>query len=124
MKSDKEVFKELWVWLSENPDAHKQDWPGWNDPEVDPDIKAYNHCPACRVAQNKFGTGHAFRYCFYCPINEAAKALNGDQGVRCLHGLYAKWAAYGKEFLDSKHCRDAEGRKAVAKLISELEWKE
>ena len=40
------LHRELWGWLSENPDKSKEEWTGWEkfDPE---EVNAYTFCFAC-----------------------------------------------------------------------------
>ena len=51
--------KELWNWLSENPDKTKEDWPGWKINE-----HMDNNCFLCGYVDMVVGGG-----CFDCPIS-------------------------------------------------------
>lgn len=45
------LHRELWDWLSKNPNEDKEDWPGWKDFDEDK-VRANIHCFACAFTGN------------------------------------------------------------------------
>lgn len=76
IKFDHKHHRELWDWLSKNPDKGKEDWVGWkyNGGTVG-EVKA--GCFACEADSKESGD------CESCPICE----FDGQ----CLNGLYHRW---------------------------------
>ncbi len=76
IKFDHKHHRELWDWLSKNPDKEKADWVGWkvNGGAVE---EAQAACFACEADSKESGD------CKSCPICE----LDGQ----CLSGLYYRW---------------------------------
>ena len=110
-----ELHKEMWMWLSENPDKEKLDWPGWENVELCKDeVSAFLDCTRCFACtwdkiNNKtdlLPKGD------YCPINKGLTC--GYVTFRCLDGLYDEWF----HCWFSKKDRKAE----LAKQIAELPW--
>jgi hypothetical protein len=69
--------KELWQWLSEDPNRKKEDWPGFNS-----DQQVFNHCFACDyIVKNDLGCESN------CPLiwpdNKRCYDINCD--------LYSRW---------------------------------
>jgi hypothetical protein len=79
----RELHRELWQWLADNPDKGKTDWPGWKRRSEDPEIdEAYRHascCFSCLCA----GFEKILRTCRKCPCDWGAR--------RCGPGHYGRW---------------------------------
>ena len=77
------LHKEMWLWLAENPEAAKSDWPRWN--ETDVVGKAIHHCFACSALEE----GATAHDCERCPL------LWGTPTNQCIgdeyNGLYEQW---------------------------------
>jgi hypothetical protein len=134
MKSDKEVFKELWSWLAENPNNEKSEWPGFEDPQVRGRYMEESYCPACKCARERqlrlviSGDTEAGNesMCRQCPLMKSAyeKAVevfrtgkyNRDnmRNMYCLAGLFMNWMG---TVISADRVRFAE-------LIRDLEWEE
>jgi hypothetical protein len=93
----KELHKELWYWLAENPFKYKLDWPRWmrNGGDI-PDFFG-GHCFACEVSLS----------CLDCAIDWGT-FLCGDQD-----SIYKKWENARTKALKSKY----------AKQIAERPWR-
>lgn len=85
------AHKELWEWLSEHPEAEKDEWPGWSE-YIEPDD--HSCCFACAHRwYRELGT------CELCLIDWGTYSeydMNGDlvsMPVTCCqrHTLYSKW---------------------------------
>lgn len=74
------AHKELWNWLSENPDKEKADWPGWKHNGGQYYSRA--DCFCCDYARPITIPGD-----YYCPL---CTSCNGTIGW-CLDGLYYQW---------------------------------
>lgn len=88
--------RELWDWMVHNPDAEKQDWPGWEKYGIC-DAWIFNFCFACETME---GIG-----CKKCPLFEIPCMDRGS--------LYLAW-------------KNATGEKKVtyAEFIRDLPVKE
>ena len=58
------ICRELWLWLAENPDCFKQDWPKW---------KEYGHfhaqCPCCEYVKREHANPvDVYLRCSACPL--------------------------------------------------------
>lgn len=47
--------RELWDWLSKNPDMDKRDWPGWKKYAIR-DAWTLNYCFACKAARDQLAS--------------------------------------------------------------------
>lgn len=103
------AHRDLWLWLSENPERWKADWPGWKTYRNPP----VSFCFACQytvdVSQH-YGLRQSIRCCF-CPLDWPGK--------RCVFGtstgLYDLWS----ESSPSSHVRSK-----LARDIAELPVKD
>jgi hypothetical protein len=102
----RDLHRELWGWLADNPDKGKTDWPGWKRRSEDPEIdEAYNHaicCFSCLCA----GREEGLRACRKCPCDWGADRCGGT-------GHYGCW------FCSSDHAE----RRRLALLIRDA-WPE
>lgn len=71
------LHKEMWQWLSDNPNKNKRDWPRWKHNGGDIE-KSVGNCFAC-----KYSIYFGYR-CKYCPFNI-------DTSKSCLNDLYIEW---------------------------------
>jgi hypothetical protein len=98
------MHKELWNWLSLNPDKEKEDWPGWDylsEPEE------YSHCFACQYA-DCIPEAPA---CANCPLIWPS---TDSSHTSCTDSIYLEW----------KECIDLEQKSILAKQIANLPVKE
>lgn len=66
------LHRELWGWLAENPEAEKEDWPGWKK-DYGFDIGEQDYCFCCAYVEQK----NVVSPCRYCPLKW------GKDGVYC-----------------------------------------
>ena len=92
------AHKELWTWLSENPEKGKGDWPGWDNTGL-----ILNLCFACE---------YLCAACSSCPL--LWPKVKGEGRVCHSGGLYEKWVI----------SRDVESRSSLALQIANLPVKE
>lgn len=89
--------KALWMWLSENPNKEKEDWPKWlNIPSMD------NDCFACEIANCD---------CEDCPI--IWPTIDYDNNYPSCENIFGAW---DDEILLAK-------RSMLARYIANLPWK-
>ena len=99
-----EKHRELWDWLSKNPDKWKFDWPKWskNGGEVE---RLLNYCFACEYAGQIKEEGNI---CFYCPLDWP--------GVNCILGIREERGLYR----DYREEKNPYKRKKLAEQIRDL----
>lgn len=54
--------RDMWLWLSENPNRKKEDWIGWANSDFSDRV---NHCFACGYTIRKCGEAD----CKFCPLD-------------------------------------------------------
>lgn len=97
--------REMWLWLSENPDKEKRDWPGWkyhNDNNFDP--TKHQHCFLCGYVS----VAYEEESCHACPL---------DWGISesCEDGIGQ--STYYEKYCDAKmHTHRAKYAKIIANL--------
>lgn len=109
------LHRELWNWLSENPDSDKQSWPTWDmfiDWNYERSIKSLDEvewCFACAAAGIDYnGEVHCERCLFDWPgkYNSCRFSVFGKKGES---GLFYRW-----------YTADRDEKKVLAKQIAEL----
>ncbi len=102
LKFNHTAHKEMWTWLSENPEKEKDNWPGWewNGGVIDTTV---NLCFAC---------DYCYTACFSCPL--LWPKVKGEGRVCHTGGLYRKW----------KTCENLKSRSSLALQIANLPVKE
>ena len=98
-----ELHKNLWDWLTKNPEKEKCHWPGWDDI----DYPILDRCFACEAALRLAPVG--YYKCHDCPLIWP----NGDLCNYPGGSLYNCW-------IDSKG--DLEQRSRFAKKIADATW--
>ena len=70
-----EICRELWLWLADNPEKSKDDWPGWK--EYWPMISG---CPCCEYIRHRypFGILNCHRCLLKWPISRWAHSCLDD----------------------------------------------
>ena len=86
---------ELWIWLSENPELDKRNWPEWVE-NVGEEISR-TFCFAC---EQSYGD------CYYCPIDW--ECLDCGEGS----SIYKYWEIE----------KNLEKRSIMAEVIAHKEW--
>lgn len=83
--------KELWIWLSENPDKFKWYWPKWN--EIDPNQLVMDkcYCFACYELSLKKHTNN----CEDCPLDWGKDNEGNQISCVCSESLYNKLFSMG-----------------------------
>lgn len=74
--------RELWDWLSKNPNSTKGSWPGWMDAEP-----VVADCFFCEYDQNNPGA----KPCGHCPAEFKENGKPKGFTSYCLGGLFYKW---------------------------------
>jgi len=112
MEDYRKVHVALWQWLSEHPQAEKQDWPGWAD--VHPDDVNLPRCMPCLFSIRKAETFHT--RCGECPIKNWAMDSVRDCVDRCHDegSCYDPWL----------EADDDSARSSLAKQVRDLKWTE
>jgi hypothetical protein len=78
------LFRELWEWLSENPDKEKAEWHRWNINFGDI-IMCTNQCPLCDWVVDTYGS---LKDCSkYCPIK-----WPNEENSCCKSGPFSEWS--------------------------------
>lgn len=94
------AHRQLWLWLSENVDYRKEDWPGWRY------YSTQSHdCFACGAAEAIHGM--YVDSCKYCP-------LKWPKGKHCYNSLFSIWDA----------TEDSRIRRTLARYIANLPVKD
>lgn len=128
--SNKELFKALWSWMTEEPSRNKYEFPAFlempSHERMSWDRKEY--CPACKEAEAR-GPCSDDPLRSTCPLAKAAVALGYADGHLCLNGLYPEFStaraeyrramAMGENTLPSRAIAVA-----LAKKIRDLEWED
>lgn len=94
------AHKDMWLWLSVNPEMEKEDWLGWKCNGGDYD-DANNGCFACEFSEDAS--------CYDCPIIWPSGHCMGAGGI------YEKWVG---------ECIDLKERATLALQIANLPVKE
>lgn len=78
------AHKELWDWLSKNPDRDTQDWPRWR--KNGGEYQASWHCFACEYDEEEGDEEGDMYQCESCP-------LEWPQGKLCCNdnGIHKQW---------------------------------
>ena len=71
--------RELWDWLSKNPNSFKTDWPGWNNGEFE-EVENQQYCFACAMSPD------CDRCIIKWPGKDCCDIKPGDE-----KGLYNVW---------------------------------
>lgn len=96
------LFREIWEWLSENPEKEKNDWPRWKINGGDVEM-CISDCPLCEWVNITYGN---LKDCKdKCPI-----IWNNDSFCHYTTGLFWKWTSV----------RNNEEKRRIAKEISNL----
>ena len=86
------ICRELWIWLFENPDDPKENWPGWerlNTPYC------YCHCPCCQYVRERNGKELV---CNDCPLRPLWRYRKTPNSTPCENprSAYRKWLMANK----------------------------
>lgn len=76
----RDLHRQLWQWLADNPEKYKGDWPGWAGY---PDVYAQQQCFACY--------GHT---CYTCPCHWGSRSNYGAAftcSCTSRHTVYRKY---------------------------------
>lgn len=79
---NKENHRALWMWLSEHPEAWKDEWPGWKILRALKISRPRTFCFLCR----EFHPRKKLQPCGGCPLN------TGVQGSCAFSGPFYEWA--------------------------------
>ena len=88
IKFNHTAHKEMWTWLSENPEKEKDDWPGWEWNGGAYDMDEPEHCFACLYVEEISGAKDDS--CSYCP-------LKFPEPCYCWNSLFRQWGHYNKK---------------------------
>lgn len=78
----KQEHYNLWMWVSENLDKEKEDWPGWGKYRKEQAVEN-SFCFACVEADARGG------YCCECPINHHSELI--PQGCMNIDSDYIRF---------------------------------
>lgn len=119
MKFNLTAHREMWLWLAENPDKNKWNWPGWKKNGGTYEISDGNyHCFACDYAGN---ITHYKKDCESCPliwVRPDGSPMEQIQYV-CEHG-----SCYDSYKLAYWYVGYKKDRCAYATMIANLQVKE
>lgn len=81
----------LWLWLYDNPDKDKRDWPGWDNCG-----HVQGLCFACEYAYIKrMGDNYKHNSCYYCPFKimdeKFTNSISSSDSRNCLKSKFIAW---------------------------------
>lgn len=103
MKFNHTAHKEMWNWLSENPESDKYDWPGW-EWNGGTHKREHNYCFACGACEG---------FCRECPLPWSTEYT--EKAFCLMEGtLFTRWAK----------CKNTTERSPLALQIANLPVKD
>lgn len=85
MKFQHTLHRKLWLWLADNPEKSKEDWPEWdyNGGTVE---KVKHLCFACEYIEETIGGCYGDKGLLECPLNTTKESWGW-----CLNELFGDW---------------------------------
>ena len=99
IKFNHTAHKEMWTWLSENPEKEKDDWPGWESNGGEYPFAAF-WCFACQYALSKvkkdsedsgLDEDDAQDRCVRCGLDWPDNGDQNDFFCQGYYGVYNNW---------------------------------
>jgi len=107
------LHRELWDWLSKNPNAQKFSWPGWSGNGGDVE-KVLSHCFCCEYADNLSRINNKYT-CENCPLSWPDGRCQEINEYENTVGLFEDWqnAKRDKRILIAEQIRDLPVREDI-----------
>lgn len=87
----KELHRELWLWLADNPEMLKSDWPRWKHNGGDIGFVT-SYCFACEYIESMYQLGFDVGCHKYCPIGSCQPEYDKWWRLQEYQRQRRKWA--------------------------------
>lgn len=95
-KFNHEAHKEMWLWLAENPECEKWEWPELKKIRKRPAC----FCFACEAAEHD--KAETNMVCAKCPLIWPGNYILKEDGAICFQSIFGKWQKGHSPYLARK----------------------